>query len=29
MEQLFSIEETADELKDRCQNLFKGCKKFM
>ncbi|CAJ2679561.1 unnamed protein product [Trifolium pratense] len=27
--QLFSIEETADELKDRCQNLFKGCKKFM
>ncbi|KAK2435052.1 ADP-ribosylation factor GTPase-activating protein AGD4 [Trifolium repens] len=27
--QLFSIEETSDELKDRCQNLFKGCKKFM
>ncbi|GAU44929.1 hypothetical protein TSUD_91320 [Trifolium subterraneum] len=27
--QLFSIEETADELKGRCQNLFKGCKKFM
>ncbi|RDY07436.1 ADP-ribosylation factor GTPase-activating protein AGD2 [Mucuna pruriens] len=27
--QLFSIEETTDELKDRCQKLYKGCKKFM
>ncbi|CAI8616788.1 unnamed protein product [Vicia faba] len=27
--QLFFMEDTADELKDRCQNLFKGCKKFM
>ncbi|CAL0304294.1 unnamed protein product [Lupinus luteus] len=27
--QLFSLEEAADELKDRCQQLFKGCKKFM
>ncbi|KAK7264157.1 hypothetical protein RJT34_31761 [Clitoria ternatea] len=27
--QLFSLEETVDELKDRCQKLFKGCKKFM
>ncbi|XP_027354013.1 ADP-ribosylation factor GTPase-activating protein AGD4-like isoform X3 [Abrus precatorius] len=27
--QLFSLEETADELKDRCQKLYKGCKKFM
>ncbi|KAJ0038945.1 ADP-ribosylation factor GTPase-activating protein AGD2-like [Pistacia vera] len=26
--QLFSLEETADELKDRCQTLYKGCKKF-
>lgn len=29
MEQLNFMEDTADELKDRCQNLFKGCKKFM
>ncbi|KAE9620297.1 putative Arf GTPase activating protein [Lupinus albus] len=27
--QLFSLEEATDELKDRCQKLFKGCKKFM
>ncbi|TKY67701.1 ADP-ribosylation factor GTPase-activating protein AGD2 [Spatholobus suberectus] len=27
--QLFSLEETTDELKDRCQQLYKGCKKFM
>ncbi|XP_019450952.1 PREDICTED: ADP-ribosylation factor GTPase-activating protein AGD2-like isoform X2 [Lupinus angustifolius] len=27
--QLFSLEEAADELKDRCQQLFKGCNKFM
>nr|AMK48010.1 putative adp-ribosylation factor gtpase-activating protein agd4-like isoform x3 [Lupinus angustifolius] len=27
--QLFSLEETTGELKDRCQKLFKGCKKFM
>lgn len=26
--QLFSMEESADELKDRCQRLYKGCKKF-
>ena len=27
--QLFYLEQTADELKDSCQKLFKGCKKFM
>ncbi|KAM6571148.1 hypothetical protein CsatA_015228 [Cannabis sativa] len=27
--QVCSIEQSADELKDRCQKLFKGCKKFM
>ncbi|ESW03673.1 hypothetical protein PHAVU_011G032600 [Phaseolus vulgaris] len=27
--QLFSLEETTDELKDRCQKLYNGCKKFM
>lgn len=27
--QIYSLEETADELKDRCQRLYKGCKKFM
>ncbi|KAL2329101.1 hypothetical protein Fmac_022528 [Flemingia macrophylla] len=27
--QLCSLEETTDELKDRCQQLYKGCKKFM
>ncbi|XP_020214374.1 ADP-ribosylation factor GTPase-activating protein AGD4 [Cajanus cajan] len=27
--QLYSLEETTDELKDRCQQLYKGCKKFM
>ncbi|KDO53031.1 hypothetical protein CISIN_1g0468492mg, partial [Citrus sinensis] len=26
--QLFSMEESAEELKDRCQRLYKGCKKF-
>ncbi|KAI9168847.1 hypothetical protein LWI28_002728 [Acer negundo] len=26
--QLFSLEETSDELKDRCQKLYKGGKKF-
>ncbi|XP_034201248.1 ADP-ribosylation factor GTPase-activating protein AGD2-like isoform X4 [Prunus dulcis] len=27
--QIYSLEQTADELKDRCQKLYKGCKKFM
>ncbi|XP_038697176.1 ADP-ribosylation factor GTPase-activating protein AGD4-like isoform X2 [Tripterygium wilfordii] len=27
--QICSLENTADELKDRCQSLHKGCKKFM
>ncbi|KAL5554486.1 hypothetical protein UlMin_041887 [Ulmus minor] len=27
--QIFSLEQTADEMKDRCQRLYKGCKKFM
>ncbi|KAG5531768.1 hypothetical protein RHGRI_026401 [Rhododendron griersonianum] len=27
--QVHSLEHTAEELKDRCQRLFKGCKKFM
>ncbi|XP_028193818.1 ADP-ribosylation factor GTPase-activating protein AGD4-like isoform X1 [Glycine soja] len=27
--QLYSLEETTDELTDRCQKLYKGCKKFM
>ncbi|KAL1324384.1 hypothetical protein HN51_034550 [Arachis hypogaea] len=27
--QVLSLEANADELKDRCQKLFKGCKKFM
>ncbi|XP_057456605.1 ADP-ribosylation factor GTPase-activating protein AGD4-like isoform X2 [Lotus japonicus] len=27
--QLFSLEESADELKGRCQKLYQGCKKFM
>ncbi|XWS69500.1 hypothetical protein CRYUN_Cryun04dG0184400 [Craigia yunnanensis] len=27
--QIFSLEYTADELKDRCQTLYKGSKKFM
>ncbi|XP_014493939.1 ADP-ribosylation factor GTPase-activating protein AGD2 isoform X3 [Vigna radiata var. radiata] len=27
--QLFSLEETTDELRDRCQKLYSGCKKFM
>ncbi|KAJ7954497.1 ADP-ribosylation factor GTPase-activating protein [Quillaja saponaria] len=27
--QISSLEQAADELKDRCQNLYKGCKKFM
>ncbi|GLU16929.1 hypothetical protein SLE2022_333330 [Rubroshorea leprosula] len=27
--QLCSLEHTADELKDRCQRLYKGCRKFM
>ncbi|XP_010533930.1 PREDICTED: ADP-ribosylation factor GTPase-activating protein AGD4 [Tarenaya hassleriana] len=27
--QVCSLEETADELKDRCQKLYKGVKKFM
>ncbi|QCD88726.1 Arf-GAP with coiled-coil [Vigna unguiculata] len=27
--QLFSLEETTDELKDRCQKLYNGCQKFM
>ncbi|XP_060669385.1 ADP-ribosylation factor GTPase-activating protein AGD4 isoform X3 [Ziziphus jujuba] len=27
--QICSLEQTADELKDRCQKLHKGCKKFM
>ncbi|XP_020573256.1 ADP-ribosylation factor GTPase-activating protein AGD4-like isoform X3 [Phalaenopsis equestris] len=27
--QIFSLEREADELKDRCQKLQKGCKRFM
>jgi Arf-GAP/coiled-coil/ANK repeat/PH domain-containing protein len=27
--QVFSLEGTSDELKDRCQKLYKGVKKFM
>ncbi|XP_058184029.1 ADP-ribosylation factor GTPase-activating protein AGD2-like isoform X5 [Rhododendron vialii] len=27
--QVHCLEHTAEELKDRCQRLFKGCKKFM
>ncbi|KAL5168991.1 ADP-ribosylation factor GTPase-activating protein AGD2 [Glycine soja] len=27
--QLYSLEETTDELMDRCQKLYKGCRKFM
>ncbi|EXC33077.1 ADP-ribosylation factor GTPase-activating protein AGD4 [Morus notabilis] len=27
--QICSLELTADELKDRCQSLYKGCKNFM
>ncbi|GAV59558.1 PH domain-containing protein/ArfGap domain-containing protein/BAR domain-containing protein/Ank_2 domain-containing protein [Cephalotus follicularis] len=27
--QIFSLEQTADELKNRSQRLYKGCKKFM
>ncbi|XP_057477534.1 ADP-ribosylation factor GTPase-activating protein AGD4-like isoform X2 [Actinidia eriantha] len=27
--QVRSLEQTAEELKDRCQRLYKGCKKFM
>ncbi|XP_042403238.1 ADP-ribosylation factor GTPase-activating protein AGD2-like isoform X1 [Zingiber officinale] len=27
--QIHSLEHTTDELKDRCQKLHKGCKKFM
>ena len=27
--QIYSMEQTADELKDRCQKLYKGSKKFM
>ncbi|KAJ0974334.1 hypothetical protein J5N97_016299 [Dioscorea zingiberensis] len=27
--QIYSFEQTTDELKDRCQRLQKGCKKFM
>ncbi|PON55872.1 Arf GTPase activating protein [Trema orientale] len=27
--QICSLEQTADELKDRCQRLYKGCKKYM
>lgn len=27
--QMYTFEQTADELKDRCQKLQKGCKKFM
>ncbi|XP_040374009.1 ADP-ribosylation factor GTPase-activating protein AGD4 isoform X2 [Rosa chinensis] len=27
--QVCNLEQTADELKERCQKLFKGCKKFM
>ncbi|KAI9073531.1 hypothetical protein K1719_044527 [Acacia pycnantha] len=27
--QICSLEETTDELADRCQKLYKGCKKFM
>ncbi|GAB2275213.1 ADP-ribosylation factor GTPase-activating protein agd4 [Dionaea muscipula] len=27
--QIFSMEQTTDELKDRCQRLYKGCMKFM
>ncbi|XP_042499116.1 ADP-ribosylation factor GTPase-activating protein AGD2-like, partial [Macadamia integrifolia] len=27
--QVHSLEQTTDELKDRCQRLCKGCKKFM
>ncbi|KAI5678297.1 hypothetical protein M9H77_09247 [Catharanthus roseus] len=27
--QVRSLEMTSDELKDRCQKLYKGCKKFM
>ena len=29
IEQICSLEYTADELKDRCQTLYKGSKKFM
>lgn len=27
--QMHSLEQTTDELKDRCQKVFKGCKKFI
>lgn len=27
--QIFSLEQTADDLRDRCQQLYKGCNKFM
>ncbi|WOL06003.1 ADP-ribosylation factor GTPase-activating protein AGD4 [Canna indica] len=27
--QIYSLEQTTDELKDRCQKLQKGCKRFM
>jgi hypothetical protein len=29
IEQMHSLEQTADELKDRCQSLYKGSKKLM
>lgn len=29
VEQVSSLEKTTDELKDRCQSLFKGCQKFL
>ncbi|XP_073112722.1 ADP-ribosylation factor GTPase-activating protein AGD2-like [Elaeis guineensis] len=27
--QIYSLEQSADELKDRCQKLHKGCKRFV
>lgn len=29
MKQVYSLEQTSEDLKDRCQILYKGCKKFM